>query len=106
MGALPHGPPFCPLANNPGAVPDYSIRFYFLQTKQILHSTSLEFQEAADSATDLDSLLLTHENYLGKVLQRCLLHEKAGLVREAILKVLNMALVYQRRWDAGIHTFR
>ena len=59
-----------------------------------------------EKATSLDEVLIAHDTYLTKVLQRCLLHEKVGLVREAVVKVLNMALVYQRRWDAGIHTFR
>ncbi|XP_072028660.1 gamma-tubulin complex component 5-like [Amphiura filiformis] len=76
----------------------------YLMTR-ILHTTSLEFQDDFNRATDLDGVLSAHENYLTKVLQRCLLHDKVSLVREAVVKVLNIALVFQRKWDAGIHTF-
>ncbi|XP_038052415.1 gamma-tubulin complex component 5-like, partial [Patiria miniata] len=72
---------------------------------RILHSTGLEFQSDIDKAPDLEAILDVHANYLDKVWERCLLHKKVGLVREAVIKALNLALVFQRRWDAGLTAF-
>lgn len=74
--------------------------------QQILYSTSLEFAAAIDQALDLDQILAAHKSYLAKISERCLLHHKVSFVREAVSKVLNLAITFQRRWDAGVHTFR
>ncbi|XP_022091111.1 gamma-tubulin complex component 5-like isoform X2 [Acanthaster planci] len=72
---------------------------------RILHSTGLEFQADIERAPDLEAIVELHTTYLAKVSERCLLHKKVGLVREAVLKALNLALVFQRRWDAGLSAF-
>eukprot|EP00057_Strongylocentrotus_purpuratus_P032104 XP_786630.3 PREDICTED: gamma-tubulin complex component 5 isoform X2 [Strongylocentrotus purpuratus] len=76
----------------------------YLMTR-ILYSTSLEFSAAIDQALDLDQILAAHKSYLAKISERCLLHHKVSFVREAVSKVLNLAITFQRRWDAGVHTF-
>ncbi|XP_033640226.1 gamma-tubulin complex component 5-like [Asterias rubens] len=72
---------------------------------RILHSTGLEFQSEIDQANDLEEIIEIHANYLNTISERCLLHKKVGLVREAVTKVLNLALVFQRRWDTGLNAF-
>ncbi|XP_041468475.1 gamma-tubulin complex component 5-like isoform X2 [Lytechinus variegatus] len=76
----------------------------YLMTR-ILYSTGLEFSAALDQALDLDQILAAHKSYLAKISERCLLHHKVSFVREAVSKVLNLAVTFQRRWDAGVHTF-
>ncbi|XP_071495124.1 gamma-tubulin complex component 5-like [Diadema antillarum] len=73
----------------------------YLMTR-ILYSTGLEFTAAVEEATDLDQILGAHRGYLAKVSERCLLHHKVAFVREAVAKVLNMAIRFQTKWDAGL----
>ncbi|PFX28169.1 Gamma-tubulin complex component 5 [Stylophora pistillata] len=68
---------------------------------RILHSTVLEFQEALDQAKDLDDLIKAHSSYVEKLYDRCLLSQKVGYLREVILKVLNLVLLFQTYWDRG-----
>lgn len=68
---------------------------------RILHSTVLEFQEALDQAKDLDNLIKAHSSYVEKLYDRCLLSQKVGYLREVILKVLNLVLLFQTYWDRG-----
>nr|XP_058958465.1 gamma-tubulin complex component 5-like [Pocillopora verrucosa] len=68
---------------------------------RILHSTVLEFQEALDQAEDLDDLIKAHSSYVEKLYDRCLLSQKVGYLREVILKVLNLVLLFQTYWDMG-----
>ncbi|XP_077990805.1 gamma-tubulin complex component 5-like [Glandiceps talaboti] len=71
---------------------------------RILHSTGLEFQHQLTTASDLNQLLEIHTKYMKNIYERCLLNERMGYVREAIIKVLNLTLNFQKRWDAGINT--
>lgn len=68
---------------------------------RILLSTVLEFQEALDQAKDLDDLIKAHSSYVEKLYDRCLLSQKVGYLREVILKVLNLVLLFQTYWDRG-----
>lgn len=61
----------------------------------------LEFQEALDQAEDLDDLIKAHSSYVEKLYDRCLLSQKVGYLREVILKVLNLVLLFQTYWDRG-----
>ncbi|XP_020624947.1 gamma-tubulin complex component 5-like [Orbicella faveolata] len=76
-----------------------SIHNHFMT--RILHSTVLEFQEALDQAKDLDDLIKAHSSYVQKLYDRCLLSQKVGYLREVILKVLNLVLMFQTYWDNG-----
>ncbi|KAJ7388642.1 Gamma-tubulin complex component 5 [Desmophyllum pertusum] len=76
-----------------------SIHNHFMT--RILHSTGLEFQEALDQAKDLDDLIKAHSSYVEKLYDRCLLSQKVGYLREVILKVLNLVLLFQTYWDNG-----
>ncbi|XP_002738419.1 gamma-tubulin complex component 5-like [Saccoglossus kowalevskii] len=71
---------------------------------RILHTTGWEFQQQLDTAVDLNQLLDVHTHYVKTIYERCLLNKKMGYVREAIIKVLNLALNFQKRWDGGLHT--
>ncbi|KAL3889915.1 hypothetical protein ACJMK2_002233 [Sinanodonta woodiana] len=69
---------------------------------RILHSTGLEFVCDLEKAVDLDQLIMVHNNYVRKIHERCLLHKKVGFLKEAVMKVLNLSLHFQRKWDQGI----
>uniref|UniRef100_A0A8C9VSR6 Gamma-tubulin complex component n=1 Tax=Scleropages formosus TaxID=113540 RepID=A0A8C9VSR6_SCLFO len=68
---------------------------------RILHSTGLEFQHQVQDAKDLDQLIKIHYRYLSTIHDRCLLREKVSFVKEAIMKVLNLVLMFSDRWQAG-----
>lgn len=69
---------------------------------RILHSTGLEFQHQVQEAKDLDQLIKIHYRYLSTIHDRCLLREKISFLKEAIMKVLNLALMFSDRRQAGL----
>ncbi|XP_052808645.1 gamma-tubulin complex component 5-like [Mya arenaria] len=69
---------------------------------RILHSIGLQFTRDLSQAKDLDEIINLHAGYIRKIHQRCLLHRKNAFLKEAVLKVLNLALRFQREWDRGI----
>ncbi|XP_067841872.1 gamma-tubulin complex component 5 isoform X2 [Heptranchias perlo] len=69
---------------------------------RILHSTGLEFQHQIEEAKDLDQLIKIHYRYLSTIYDRCLLREKISFVKEAIMKVLNLVLMFADRWQTGL----
>ncbi|CAN9500264.1 unnamed protein product [Ophioblennius macclurei] len=71
---------------------------------RILHSTGLEFQHQVQEAKDLDQLIKIHYRYLATIHDRCLLREKISFLKEAIMKVLNLALMFSDRRQAGLST--
>ncbi|XP_062413036.1 gamma-tubulin complex component 5 [Sardina pilchardus] len=77
----------------------------FIMTR-ILHSTGLEFQHQVQEAKDLDQLIKIHYRYLSTIHDRCLLREKIGFVKEAIMKVLNLVLIFSDRWQAGFGAWK
>ncbi|OXB56926.1 hypothetical protein ASZ78_012365 [Callipepla squamata] len=73
---------------------------------KILHSTGLEFQHQVEEAKDLDQLIKIHYRYLSTIHDRCLLREKVSFVKEAIMKVLNLVLMFAERWQAGLGAWK
>uniref|UniRef100_A0A8C6TFM1 Gamma-tubulin complex component n=1 Tax=Neogobius melanostomus TaxID=47308 RepID=A0A8C6TFM1_9GOBI len=73
---------------------------------RILHSTGLEFQHQVQEAKDLDQLIKIHYKYLATIHDRCLLREKVSFVKEAIMKVLNLVLIFSDRWQAGFGAWK
>uniref|UniRef100_A0A286XLD3 Gamma-tubulin complex component n=1 Tax=Cavia porcellus TaxID=10141 RepID=A0A286XLD3_CAVPO len=73
---------------------------------RILHRTGLEFQHQVEEAKDLDQLIKIHYRYLSTIHDRCLLREKVSFVKEAIMKVLNLALMFAEGWQAGLGTWQ
>ncbi|XP_043927998.1 gamma-tubulin complex component 5 [Protopterus annectens] len=73
---------------------------------RILHSTGLEFQHQVEDAKDLDQLIKIHYRYLATIHDRCLLREKVSFVHEAIMKVLNLVLMFSERWQAGLGAWK
>ncbi|XP_062910606.1 gamma-tubulin complex component 5 [Mobula hypostoma] len=69
---------------------------------RILHSTGLEFQHQIEEAKDLDQLIKIHYRYLSTIYDRCLLREKISFVKEAIMKVLNLVLMFADRWQTSL----
>nr|XP_016847443.1 PREDICTED: gamma-tubulin complex component 5 [Anolis carolinensis] len=60
---------------------------------RILHSTGLEFQHQVEEAKASQLLLLT-----------C--HFQVSFVKEAIMKVLNLVLMFAERWQAGLGAWK
>eukprot|EP00069_Balaena_mysticetus_P000885 bmy_14945T0 len=80
-----------------------NVSFLNVQLQEaILHSTGLEFQHQVEEAKDLDQLIKIHYRYLSTIHDRCLLREKVSFVKEAIMKVLNLALMFADGWQAGL----
>ncbi|XP_068599388.1 gamma-tubulin complex component 5 [Brachionichthys hirsutus] len=75
-------------------------------TTRILHSTGLEFQHQVQEAKDLDQLIKIHYRYLATIHDRCLLREKVSFVKEAIMKVLNLVLIFSDRWQPGFGVWK
>ena len=73
---------------------------------QILHATELEFLEDLNNAKDLDQIIAIHNNFVATIYERCLLHHKVSLLKEAIMKVLNMTLTFQQWWDQGVASMK
>uniref|UniRef100_A0A8C1LVH5 Gamma-tubulin complex component n=1 Tax=Cyprinus carpio TaxID=7962 RepID=A0A8C1LVH5_CYPCA len=73
---------------------------------RILHSTGLEFQHQVQEAKDLDQLIKIHYRYLSTIHDRCLLREKVSFVKEAIMKVLNLVLIFSDIWQAGLGAWK
>ena len=73
---------------------------------QILHATELEFLEDLNSAKDLDQNIAIHNNFVATIYERCLLYHKVSLLKEAIMKVLNMTLTFQQWWDQGVASMK
>ncbi|XP_029460411.1 gamma-tubulin complex component 5 isoform X2 [Rhinatrema bivittatum] len=73
---------------------------------RILHSTGLEFQHQVEEAKDLDQLIKIHYRYLSTIHDRCLLREKVSSVKEAIMKVMNVVLMFADRWEAGLGAWK
>lgn len=69
---------------------------------RILHSTGLEFQHQIEEAKDLDQLIKIHYRYLSTIFDRCLLREKISFVKEAIMEVLNLVLMFADRWQTSL----
>jgi len=77
---------------------------YFMS--RVVHSTELELQEKLKTATDLDMILSIHQEYLGRIYDRCFLHESASMLREAVLMVLGIGQELQQATTSNlpIHT--
>ncbi|GFO07541.1 gamma-tubulin complex component [Plakobranchus ocellatus] len=69
---------------------------------QILHSTELEFECQLDAAVDLDQIIHIHSQYVDAIHERCLLHQRLTVLREAVVRVLNLSLTFGTRWRQGV----
>eukprot|EP00731_Ephydatia_muelleri_P023846 Em0016g117a len=76
----------------------------YLMTR-ILHSVGLEFQEDIAKAEDIDTLVSVHDKYVNTIFDRCLLNKKASYIKEAIMKILNLALHFRQKWERGLDKF-
>lgn len=69
---------------------------------RILHSSGLEFKAKLAAAKDFEEILTLHQEFLENVYDRCLLSPKVGFAKEAITRILNLSLNFQRKWDLGL----
>lgn len=73
---------------------------------RILHSSGLEFKAKLSEAKDFEEILMFHQEFLENVHDRCLLSPKVGFAKEAITRILNLSLNFQRHWDLGLENIR
>eukprot|EP00058_Branchiostoma_floridae_P002349 XP_002587837.1 hypothetical protein BRAFLDRAFT_94091 [Branchiostoma floridae] len=78
-----------------------ALHSYFMT--RILYTTALEFRKEFSEASDLSRVVEAHTAFLTKLYQRCMLHKKAGLLKMAVRRMLNMAVSFQTLWDHGLH---
>ncbi|KAK3087994.1 hypothetical protein FSP39_013230 [Pinctada imbricata] len=69
---------------------------------RILHSTGMEFKVEIEKAQDLDQMIAIHNKYVNTIYERCLFHRKVSFLKDAVMGVLNLVLVFQSLWDKGI----
>ena len=67
-----------------------SVHSYFMS--RILHSTEIELQSSLSACEDFDQIIETHSEFISGVYDRCFLHQSAKVLRDAVVKVLNIGL--------------
>ncbi|XP_059140755.1 gamma-tubulin complex component 5-like [Physella acuta] len=72
---------------------------------RILHSKGLEFATQLEGVTDLEQIISIHRDYVNAIHERCLLHPKLAFLKEAVMKVLNLALTFGLHWRQGVDFF-
>ena len=65
-----------------------NVHSYFMT--RVLHSTELELAGKLGDCKDLDEVLETHSNYVGRIYDRCFLNKSARILLEAVNKVLGV----------------
>ena len=60
-----------------------------------------ELQQELERAVSLDEVIAAHGRHLLTIHERCLLHSKGALLREAIMKALTFSVRFQVHWDSG-----
>ncbi|XP_065916351.1 gamma-tubulin complex component 5-like isoform X2 [Dysidea avara] len=75
----------------------------YLMTR-ILHSVGIEFEKSISKAKDFSEIIELHKEYVTKIHDRCLLNEKASYVKEAILRILGLALSFGKKWRQALTT--
>nr|XP_040573888.1 gamma-tubulin complex component 5-like [Lepeophtheirus salmonis] len=65
-----------------------SIHSYFMT--RVLHSTELELKNRLNGCKDLDDIIRIHADYIALIVDRCFLHSNGSILRNTVLKVLNI----------------
>ena len=68
-----------------------NVHDYFMT--RVLQSTQLELTSSLLECHDLDAILKVHNDYIYKIHNRCFLQSKAAVLKDAIFKVLNSAMI-------------
>ena len=80
--------------------------FHVYIMTRILHTSGLEFKMQLEKAKDFEEILTLHQDFLEKVYDRCLLSPKVGFAKEAITRILNLSLSFQKQWDLGLERIK
>ena len=75
--------------------------YSYLMTR-ILHDLGVEFREKLARASDLDDVCELHMWYVTTVKERCLLSDRASTVKNAIAKLIGVALRFRQKWDSTL----
>ena len=75
--------------------------YSYIMTR-ILHDLGVEFREKLDRASDLDDVCELHMWYVTTVKERCLLSDRASTVKNAIAKLIGVALRFRQKWDSTL----
>eukprot|EP00051_Salpingoeca_urceolata_P023399 m.395581 g.395581 ORF g.395581 m.395581 type:complete len:847 (+) comp20101_c0_seq28:511-3051(+) len=73
---------------------------------RILHGLGYEFDRQLREAKTFDDVLQKHKEYIAVVKDRCLLNEKASLVKAAVSRMLGVATRFRTMWDATLSADR
>jgi hypothetical protein len=76
-----------------------SVDAYVLST---LHNTGLQFQRSVQQAMSLEEILTEHGKYLTLIWDQCLLSTKTKFMKEIVLKILNMCLLFGQLWTTNL----
>ncbi|XP_070395159.1 gamma-tubulin complex component 5-like [Dermacentor albipictus] len=76
--------------------------FHACLMQEVLHGSKLAFDKELDSATDLDTVLKCHEEYVAKVFRQCLLSELFSDLREPLLSFLKLCIKLHILWNRGV----
>ncbi|CEP12196.1 hypothetical protein [Parasitella parasitica] len=86
--------------SDPRAMRFYSIRmrilwfinafFRYIMTT-ILHAETINFRDKLSMSKDADEITALHSSYIRRIVDRCLLNEKASSIKKSIVSILDMA---------------
>ncbi|XP_077486975.1 gamma-tubulin complex component 5-like [Amblyomma americanum] len=76
--------------------------FHACLMQEVLHSSKLVFESELHDATDLDTVIKCHEDFVAKVYRQCLLSEPFVELREVILALLHLCIKLHVLWNRGI----
>lgn len=78
---------------------------YYLMTR-VLHSVGAELRYSISVATDLESILSLHNTYITTISDHCFLNQKASMVYQAIVNVLDQGVRLRQCWERGVTSAR
>lgn len=78
--------------------------FHACLMQEVLHGSKLVFDEELHGATDLDTVIKCHEEFIAKVYRQCLLSEPFVELREVILTLLQLCIKLNVLWNRGIES--
>lgn len=76
--------------------------FHACLMQEALHGSKLVFDRDLERATDLDTVIKCHEDFVAKAFRQCLLGEPLVDLQEPILTMLKLCIKLRVLWNKGI----
>ncbi|KAH9381117.1 gamma-tubulin complex component 5-like [Haemaphysalis longicornis] len=80
----------------------FLIAFHSCLMQEALHGSKLVFDGDLERATDLDTVIKCHEDFVAKAFRQCLLGEPLVDLQEPILTMLKLCIKLHVLWNKGI----